>query len=275
MPDTPPSFPTTAWHYQPDTPHLADYSSEVADSEHLADLETSLKAIGEYQRRLWANRQKAVLLIVHGMDASGKDSLIRTLAAYMDPAGFHAWSFSRPEGAEQRHDFLWRVVPLLPGFGEVAAFSRSHHEAVIAERAWPVWSDHDYDWKARYASIRFFERHLVQEGTTVLKIWLNLSEQEHKRRLLKRLDKPHKQWKFDPADISAWERRDELLRYTEEAIAATHLPEAPWLIIPGDSKPDARAIVARILADQLETLAPDYPPSDQAVLTKYRDMLSR
>lgn len=274
MAELSPSFPAAPWHFRADQPQLASYPTTASDIA-LPDLETSLKDIGEHHRRLWANRAKSLLIIVHGLDASGKDSLIRILASYMDPAGFHAWSFSRPEGAEQRHDFLWRVAPLLPGFGEVAAFSRSHHEAVIAERAWPVWPAHAYDWEARYASIRFFERHLVQEGTTVLKFWLNLSEKEHRRRLLKRLDKPHKQWKFDPSDISAWERRGELLRYTEEAIAATHLPEAPWLIIPGDSKPDARAIIARILADQLKTLAPDYPPSNQAVLAKYRDMLSR
>ncbi|WP_404364381.1 polyphosphate kinase 2 family protein [Marinobacter sp.] len=275
MTDASPDFPIEHWFYQPGTTHLADYPAQVADAKSLPDLETSLKDTGEYHRRLWANRQKAVLVIVHGMDASGKDSLIRTLSAYMDPAGFHAWSFSRPDGAEKRHDFLWRVVPLLPGFGEVTAFSRSHHEAVIAERAWPVWRPDHYDWDARYAAIRSFEKHLAQEGTTVFKFWLNLSEKEHRRRLLKRLDKPHKQWKFDPADIEAWERRAELLGYTEEAIAATHIPEAPWLIIPGDSKPKARAIIARLLADKLRELAPEYPGSDEQVLARYRHMLER
>ena len=273
MTDASPVLPIEQWYFQSDRPHLGHYPTRMPDSESLPDLESSLKDIGEYHRRLWANRQKAVLLIVHGMDASGKDSLIRTLAAYMDPAGFRAWSFSRPDGAEKRHDFLWRVVPLLPGFGEVTAFSRSHHEAVIAERAWPVWHPDHYDWDARYAAIRAFEKHLAQEGTTVLKVWLNLSEEEHRRRLLKRLDKPHKQWKFDPADIEAWERRGELLGYTEEAIAATHLPEAPWLIIPGDSKPEARAVIARLLADKLRALAPEYPASDEKVLSQYRKML--
>ncbi|WP_166254962.1 polyphosphate kinase [Marinobacter salicampi] len=273
MADNPIPFPAEPWFFEPGKPRLADYPCKVADASTLPNLETSLKAIGEYQRRLWANREKAVLLIVHGTDASGKDSLIRTLAAYMDPAGFHAWSFSRPGGAEKHHDFLWRVTPMLPAFGEVAAFNRSHHEAVIAERAWPVWQLHRYNWEARYASIRFFERHLVQEGTTVLKFWLNLSADEHRRRLLKRLDKPHKQWKFDPSDIEAWERRDELLGYAEEALAATHLPEAPWLIIPGDSKPNARAIIARLLADKLRELAPEYPSADKALLARYRRML--
>lgn len=261
---------TNSWYYQPAKEYLADYPF---DAESLPDREASLRQIGEYQRRLWASQQKSLLLVFHGLDASGKDSLIRTIATYMDPAGFHAWSFSRPSGAEVRHDMLWRVTPLLPGFGEVVAFNRSHHEAVIAERAWPVWSPERYNWENRYASLRHFEQHLVHEGTTILKFWLNVSEAEHRRRLLKRLDKPHKQWKFDPSDIEAWQRRSELQRYAEQGIAATHTSEAPWRIIPGDRKSVARDIVAGIVAHQLMTLAPEYPNPDGEVLRQYRRLL--
>lgn len=263
------------WHYQADKPALSDYATEVSDPDALRSLEASLEDIGEYQRRLWANQKKSLLLVFHGLDASGKDSLIRTLATYMDPAGFHAWSFGRPSGAETRHDFLWRVMPLLPGFGEVTAFNRSHHEAVMAERAWPIHHPDHYHWPDRYASLRHFEQHLAREGTITLKFWLNLSEDEHKRRLLKRLDKPRKQWKFDPSDIDAWQRRGELLGYAADAIAATHIPEAPWLIIPGDCKPTARAIVAAVVADRLKALAPDYPPADDKTLKAYREMLKQ
>lgn len=262
------------WFYQPDQPRLSDYASDISDEGELVPLETSLENIGEYQRRLWANGTKAVLLIVHGLDASGKDSLIRTLATYMDPAGFHAWSFGRPAGAETRHDFLWRVVPLLPAFGEVVAFNRSHHEAVIAERLWPVHELERYDWQVRYGSIRAFERHLVEEGTVIIKCWLKLSVEEHKRRLIKRLDKPRKRWKFDPSDIDAWQKRDDYIRYAEQAIAATHTPEAPWLIIPADRKPVARALLASILAERLRALAPEYPSEDEAVLKAYRSLLT-
>ena len=271
----PPSLLHTPWCFDPQTLSLHDYPSSVAEEQSRPNLETCLKDIGEYQRRLWANRQQAVLLIFQGLDASGKDSLIRTLATYMDPVGFHAWSFSRPQGAETRHDFLWRVAPLLPAFGEVVAFNRSHHEAVIAERAWPVRAPGHYHWPSRYASIRHFEQHLVQEGTCIIKCWLHLSEQEHHRRLLKRLDKPRKRWKFDPSDVEAWQRRDELLGYAQEAIAATHTEEAPWLIIPADHKPTARALVAQVVAEQLKALAPDYPDENQQVLDRYRELLSR
>lgn len=262
-----------AWHYQPQKQCLTDYPVDCDDPGPLPDRDTSLRRIGEYQRRLWANQEQSLLLVFHGMDASGKDSLIRTLATYMDPSSFHAWSFSRPRGAEARHDMLWRVTPLLPAFGEVTAFNRSHHEAVIAERAWPVWPAERYNWEHRYASLRHFEQHLVHEGTTILKFWLNLSEAEHRRRLRKRLEKPHKQWKFDPSDIEAWQRRGELQRYAEQAIAATHTSEAPWLIIPGDRKAVARDIVAGVVAEELMALAPEYPQADRQVLEQYRHLL--
>lgn len=261
--------------YRPDRPSFAQYPTLLDDSVALPALEANLERIGEYQRRLWANRSRAVLLLLQGPDTSGKDSLIRTLARFMDPAGFHAWSFGRPQGAETRHDFLWRVTPLLPGFGEVVAFNRSHHEAVMAERVWPVHAPETYHWQSRYRSIRHFENHLVTEGTTVIKLWLNLSEDEHRQRLLKRLDKPRKRWKFDRADIDGWVRRGEYQACAEEALAHTHCDQAPWFVVPGDSKPQARAIAAALLAEQLERLAPDYPAEDEAVLAEYRSLLAK
>lgn len=262
------------WQYRPDRPHLSDYPQQPAPSLIQPDLSDALEQIGEYQRRLWASQKRSLLLVFHGLDASGKDSLIRTLATRMDPAGFHAWSFRRPQGSEIRHDFLWRVTPLLPARGEVAAFNRSHHEATISERAWPVHDSSEYDWPARLRSLRHFEEHLCREGTTILKFWLNLSPDEHRRRLLKRLEDPRKQWKFDPSDVEAWQRREELLGHTEETIAATHSKTAPWFIIPGDSKPEARAIVAGLVADQLKRLAPDYPDADRRTLEQYHTLLA-
>ncbi|MGP4845059.1 polyphosphate kinase 2 family protein [Marinobacter sp. 1Y8] len=261
------------WRYDPRKPALADYPADISDSEIAHLLESSLEVIGEHHRRLWANQKRAVLIVIHGLDASGKDSLIRTLSTYMDPAGFRARSFSRPEGEEVRHDFLWRVVPHLPAYGEVVFFNRSHHEATIAERIWPVNAPETYSWQARYEAVRAFEQNLVQEGTTVIKCWLRLSAEEHRNRLLKRLDKPRKRWKFDPSDIDAWHKRDEYLACAEETIAATHTRDAPWLIIPGDRKSVARTIMAAILAEQLERLAPDYPTEDADTLEKYRKLL--
>ena len=262
------------WCFDRKKHHFKDYPCELDDDKELPSLESSLEEIGEFQRRLWANREKALLIIVQGPDTSGKDSLIRTIATYTDPAGFHAWSFGRPEGAETRHDFIWRVTPLLPGFGEMVAFNRSHHEAVIAERVWPVHAPESYNWENRYRAVRDFEKHLTEEGTTLIKIWLNLSEDEHRRRLLKRLDKPRKRWKFDESDINGWGKRKQYEGFAEKAIAATHTDDAPWFIVPGDRKPQARAIVARIVADKLEQMAPEYPKEREAVIERYRRLLS-
>lgn len=274
MTDQPAPAEAAYWQYRPDRPNLSDYPQRTAPSLTLPDLSDALEQIGEYQRRLWARQKRSLLLVFHGLDASGKDSLIRTLATRMDPAGFHAWSFRRPQGPEIRHDFLWRVTPLLPARGEVAAFNRSHHEATISERAWPVHDSSEYDWQARHRSLRQFEEHLCREGTAILKFWLNLSPDEHRQRLLKRLEDPRKQWKFDPSDVEAWQRREELLGYTEETVAATHSESAPWFIIPGDSKPEARAIVAGLVADQLKRLAPDYPDADHPTLEQYHTLLA-
>ena len=261
--------------FNPDKPHFRDYPTLATHAKKLPGLEASLERIGEYQRRLWANQARAVLLVIQGPDTSGKDSLIRTLATFVDPVGFHAWSFGRPKGAETRHDFLWRVVPLLPGFGEMVAFNRSHHEAVIAERLWPIHQPDSYNWENRYRSIRDFENHLAEEGTRVIKVWLNLSEDEHRQRLLTRLDKPRKRWKFDRSDIDGWEKRDQYEAFAEEALIATHTEEAPWFLVPGDRKPEARAIVSALLAEQLEQLAPNYPKEDKAVLKKYHRLLAK
>jgi len=266
---------TEKWLFDQHKPGFSNYPCALDKDEDLPELKDSLDLIGEYQRRLWANRRRSLLLVLHGPDTSGKDSLIRTLATYADPAGFHAWSFSRPQGAAAEHDFLWRVVPLLPAFGEMVAFNRSHHEAVIGERVWPVLDPESYNWEERYNSIREFERHLVSEGTTIIKVWLNLSEDEHRMRLLKRLDKPRKRWKFDKSDIDGWKKRQQYQAYAEEALAQTHTNAAPWFMVPGDNKPQARAIVAAIVAEQLQTMAPEYPKEDPSVLAEYRKLLAK
>lgn len=262
------------WRLDPERPSLGDYPTVLDDDESLPGLEASLADIGEYQRRLWANQQKALLVLVHGPDTAGKDSLIRTLATYADPAGFHAWSFSRPTDTEAAHDFLWRVTPLLPAYGQMVVFNRSHHEAVMAERVWPVRAEETYDWPARFDAICAFERHLASEGTQLIKVWLNLSEDEQRRRLVKRLDKPRKRWKFESSDIEGWKRRHDYQRFAEEALARTHTSEAPWLVVPGDRKPQARAIVAAVVAQVLKTMAPEYPEEDPDVLARYRALLA-
>ena len=238
------------------------------------DLGSALHEINEYQRRLFANRKHSVLLVMQGLDASGKDSLIRTVAQAMDPAAFRAHNFGRPVGEEVRHDFLWRIWRHLPERGEVVAFNRSHYEAVWAERLWPVSGYSGDDWSRKYDTINTFEKHLDREGTRIIKIWLNTSQEEQRKRLIKRLDTPRKRWKFDQADIQGWQARADYLQLVNEVLPATHTDWAPWHVVPNDNKGAARAVVARLLADALKSLAPDYPAEDRFCIDEYRALLS-
>lgn len=245
--------------------------SEVAD---LPDLTSSLDALGEAQRRLHANGQHAVLLILQGLDASGKDSLLRTLAQGLDPAGFRVYSFGRPTAEEAAHDFLWRVIPRLPAHGHVVAFNRSHYEAVLAERLLEGAPNAKRFWQARYRTINAIEKHWHDSGTRIIKVWLHQSEAEQKERLLKRLDEPRKRWKFDPSDLDTFAQRRQYLDAMADMVEATSSEEAPWHLIPADNKANARAAVAGILLKQLQKLAPDYPDSDPALDARYRALLT-
>ncbi|MCK5886225.1 MAG: polyphosphate kinase [Alcanivorax sp.] len=238
------------------------------------DLDTVLDSLHEYQRRLFANRRHAVLLVVQGLDAAGKDSLIRTLARAMDPAAFRVHAFSRPLGEEVDHDFLWRVWRHLPARGEVAAFNRSHYESVLAERLWPVTEHSSDDWPLKYEAINAFEQHLHREGTRIIKIWLHTSQEEQRRRLLKRLDKPRKRWKFDTADVESWLARDAYLSLVNETLTATHTLHAPWHLIPNDDKKNVRAAVAALLLSTLKELAPEYPQENSECIEHYRKVLA-
>lgn len=244
--------------------------AEAADLPALAE---SLDALTEAQRRLHANNRHAVLLILQGLDASGKDSLLRTLAQGLDPAGFRVHSFGRPTPEEAAHDFLWRVIPRLPAHGQVVAFNRSHYEAVLAERLLPDAPAAKRFWQARYRTINAIEKHWHDSGTRMLKVWLHQSEDEQRERLLKRLDEPRKRWKFDPSDLDTFAQREPYLEAMADMVEATSHEAAPWHLIPADNKPQARAAVADLLLRQLQALAPEYPASDPALDARYRTLL--
>ncbi len=256
---------------EPDKLATAMSKSEITD---LPDLTSSLDALGEAQRRLHANGQHAVLLILQGLDASGKDSLLRTLAQGLDPAGFRVYSFGRPTAEEAAHDFLWRVIPRLPAHGHVVAFNRSHYEAVLAERLLAGAPNAKRFWQARYRTINAIEKHWHDSGTRIIKVWLHQSEAEQKERLLKRLDEPRKRWKFDPSDLDTFAQRRPYLDAMADMVEATSSEAAPWHLIPADNKAHARAAVAGILLKQLQKLAPDYPDSDPALDARYRTLLT-
>ena len=214
--------------------------------------------VAKLQERLYASREKKLLLILQGMDTSGKDGTIRALFSQINPMGLHATGFVAPTEKEKAHDFLWRVHQRVPGKGEIGIFNRSHYEDVLVPR---VHGDLDAKaCKRRYAHIRDFERMLAETGTTIVKVFLHISKEEQKKRLEARLDDPEKTWKFDPADLKARELWDVYQRSYEDMIRATDADHAPWYIVPADSKTHRNLIIAHLMLETMRDMKLDWPP---------------
>ena len=221
------------------------------------------------------------------MDAAGKDSTIRAVMRGLNPAGFQVFSFQAPSVEEYAHDFLWRATLRLPERGRIGIFNRSYYEEVLIARVHPEfltrqhlpWSkDHDHLWEYRFESIQDYEKHLVRNGTIVLKFWLNVSRAEQRRRFLDRLKKKKKNWKFSEADTAERAYWDTYMRAYEDCLNKTSAPWAPWYAIPADNKPYMRLAVAQILAQALEQLDLHYPTltsKQQAGLVASRKRLEK
>ena len=242
--------------------------------------------IYELQRKLYADNRYSVLFVFQAMDAGGKDGTIRNVFTGVNPAGFQVSSFKAPSDEELDHDFLWRVAQQLPDRGRIGVFNRSHYEEVLVVRVHPEFLDGqrlpDFDletiWGERFESIRNFEKHLAENGTIVVKFFLNVSFQRQKHRLLRRIDKPSRNWKFNSSDVKERERWPDYMRAFEDALNETSRPWAPWYAIPADNKPYMRLQVARIVQETLESLGVDFPKIDEAArlgLAECRDLLER
>jgi PPK2 family polyphosphate:nucleotide phosphotransferase len=232
-----------------------------AKPEARAELAELRSRLDELQEKLYADGRHRVLVVLQGMDTSGKSGTIRRVFEGVDPSGVRAEAFKAPTPTELEHDFLWRVHPHVPGNGEVVIFDRSHYEDVLIVRV------HDLvpakRWKARYRHIREFERTLIDEGTTILKFFLHISSNEQRARLQARLDDPAKHWKFRLADLDERKRWDDYMAAFGDALSRCSTEWAPWYVIPSDRKWFRNLSVARILADTLESLDPQYPqPED-------------
>ena len=261
------------------SPHLAARESDVTDGIQKHDgkqaLKASVKRIAGLQETLWADRRWAVLVILQGLDTSGKDGTIKHVLSGVNPQGVQVTSFSAPNREELSHDFLWRVHQKLPPRGMIGIFNRSHYEEVIVPRI-----DHSVlemaglprvlvgpdIWRQRLADIAAFERYVARQGTAVVKVFLHISAEEQRERLLARLDDPAKNWKFDPADVAVHGRFAEYLEAYEDAIQATSSPEAPWYVVPYDHKWYGRLVVAEVLAETLRGLKVQPPkmPEDRS-----------
>lgn len=220
------------------------------------------------QRIFYAHDRHALLLVFQGMDAAGKDSTIRSILQGVNPAGCQVFSFKQPSAEELDHDFLWRSSRRLPERGRIGVFNRSYYEEVLVVRVHPEYlggqqlpADVDLDniWQDRYASIRDHEKHLAQNGTVILKFWLNVSREEQGQRFLDRLNEPEKNWKFSTGDMRERGYWDAYMQAFETAVRETSRPWAPWYAIPADSKSYMRMMVADIVVRTMQSLNMHYP----------------
>ena len=213
--------------------------------------------IDEQQELLYAEAKRGVLVVLQGMDTSGKDGTIRHVFREVDPLGVRAVRFKAPTEDELAHDFLWRVHPHAPAKGEVVIFNRSHYEDVLVVRVHKLISEAEC--KRRYELINAFERLLVDSGTVILKFYLHISKDEQRKRLQDRIDNPKKQWKFNVDDLAERKLWPDYMKAYTDALAATSTEWAPWYVVPSNSKMNRNLFVSSVLLDTLEGLKMQYP----------------
>jgi PPK2 family polyphosphate:nucleotide phosphotransferase len=257
-----------------------DYYEDEKDYKEA--LEEGREQMADEQKRLYASEKHAVLIIFQAMDAAGKDSAIKHVMSGIDPQGCQVHSFKSPSAEELRHDFLWRTTVKLPERGRIGIFNRSYYEEVLVTRIHPEFlakqgvSAKDIGsralWNGRYRSINDLEAHLHRNGTRIVKICLHVSKEEQRKRLLARIDKPEKNWKFSFDDIEDRKQWPGFMRAYGECIEATTSGTAPWHIVPADDKKNARLIVARIIVEALQGLKMDFPKLDAGKLRELRSI---
>lgn len=250
-------------------------------------LQKQISKMSELQRLLYASNEHSVLLIFQAMDAAGKDGAIRHVMSGINPQGCQVTSFKHPTATELDHDFMWRTNQALPERGRIGIFNRSYYEEVLIVRVHPeiLSSQHIPEekihqkniWQERFQSILNSELHLSRNGTRIIKFFLHLSPEEQRKRFLKRIDKPSKNWKFSEADIKERQYWPDYMQAYQACLSATSTEHAPWYIVPADDKKNARLIIARVISDVFKSLDMQYPVSDEqrvAELQKLREQLA-
>jgi PPK2 family polyphosphate:nucleotide phosphotransferase len=241
-------------------------STDIEDVRPI--LAQDIARLGDVQDRLYAHGRWAVLVVLQGMDAAGKDGVVKHVMAGINPQGCLVHAFKAPSAEELAHDFLWRISRNLPERGHIGIFNRSHYEEVLAVRVHPELLERQNlppsvtkknIWKHRFQDIRKFERHLTRNGTLVLKFHLRISKEEQRKRFLARLDTPSKRWKFSASDAAERERWDDYMVAYEDMIRETSTDYAPWFVVPADHKHIAWLIVSAAIVEAVEAFKPTYP----------------
>lgn len=247
-----------------------EYNGKLTKEEGKQMLIQEKEKLRELQEKMYADGSKSLLVVLQAMDAAGKDSLIEHVFGGVNPQGCNVTSFKTPSSKEYSHDFLWRHYTALPQKGMIGIFNRSHYESVLvckvhpeynlSEKTWDSVKDFDKKfWENRYESIRSFEKHLASNGTTIVKIFLHVSKDEQKKRLLDRINEQEKNWKFSAADLPERALFDQYMDCYETAINETSKDEAPWYVIPADNKWFARLSAIQIIIDTLEKMDLQFP----------------
>lgn len=248
------------------------------------------EALGDWQNTMYAHGKYAVLMCIQGMDTAGKDSLIREVFKEFNIRGIESHSFKKPTDIELKHDYLWRHYIALPARGKFGIFNRTHYENVLVTRVHPhylmyenmpdiqsVDDVNDAFWDKRFNEINNFEKHIAENGTIIFKFFLNLSKEEQKNRLLRRLNKPEKQWKFSSDDLKERKLWNKYQECYEDILNKSSKDHAPWFNIPADDKPTARYIVAKILHNTLKQYddikEPELPTKEKENIDFYKSQL--
>ena len=218
------------------------------------------KAIDALQDRLYAEGARSLLVVLQGIDTSGKDGTVRGVFDKCGPLGVRVTPFGRPTDIELAHDYLWRIHAAVPRRGHIGVFNRSHYEDVLVARVRNLAPADAIE--QRYEQINAFEKHLVENGTTILKFMLHISKDEQRERLQARLDDPAKHWKFNPSDLEDRKLWDDYQRAYELVLDRCSTPEAPWRVVPADKKWRRNAIIASVVHQTLEQMNPQYPEAD-------------
>ena len=239
-------------------------SPEAPEKSELRDRLAELgQRMAHSQEALYAEGKRALLVVLQARDTGGKDGAIRHVFGRLNPLGIEVTSFKVPTPLELRHDYLWRVHQRVPSAGLIGVFNRSHYEDVLVVRVHGLVPPEV--WKPRYEQINAFERHLVANGVTILKFCLHISAEEQRQRLIARLRDPSKHWKFNPGDLKERARWQDYTEAYADAIEATGTAAAPWYVVPADRKPVRDVLIAQVVVETLERMAPRFPPSEAGV----------
>jgi PPK2 family polyphosphate:nucleotide phosphotransferase len=246
------------------------YDGEISKKDGKKMLEEYGKTLRDLQELLFAERKQKVLVVLQGIDTSGKDSTIENVFGKVNPQGTKVVNFKVPTPIELAHDYLWRVHPHTPGKGEIVIFNRSHYEDVLVVRVHELMPKSV--WEKRYDHMNAFEQLLADEGTTILKFFLHISKKEQAERFLARLDRPHKRWKFNPGDLDERKYWDDYIAAYEDMLSRTSTKYAPWYVIPSDRKWYRNMTIASVIVEKIKSLDMQFP-AEVPDIDSYRETL--